>query len=100
VHGGAPLIGTGRTVSPTTSIKGTVDTAPSSDDDVGMSVLNPSVNLLQEPVPSPSTAVINQANREFPENIPDAVNLPEENKVKVHNAQYQQVQMTNPTLMM
>ncbi len=85
VHGGAPLIGTGGTVSPTTSIKGTGDTAPSIDDDVGMSVLDPSVELLQEPVLSPSTAAINQADGEFLENIPDAVNLPDKNKVEVQD---------------
>jgi hypothetical protein len=86
VHGGAPLIGTGGTVSHTTSIEGTGDTAPSIDDDMGMLVLNPSINLLQEPVPTPSTAAINQADGEFPENIPDGVDLPDENEVKVQDA--------------
>jgi hypothetical protein len=85
VHGGTPLIGTGGTVSPTTSIKGTGDTAPSIDDEVGMSVLDPSMDLLQEPVPSPSTTAINQADGEFLENIPDTVDLSEENKVKVQD---------------
>jgi hypothetical protein len=86
VHGRAPLIGTGGMVSPTTSIKGTGDGAPSIDDDMGMLVLDPSVNLLQELVPSLSTTAINQADGEFPENIPDAVDLPDDNEIKVQDA--------------
>jgi hypothetical protein len=67
-------MGTGGTVSPT-SIKGTGDTAPI-DGDKGMPVLEPSVELQQEPVLSPSTTAINQADGEFPENITDTVKLP------------------------
>jgi hypothetical protein len=63
VHGGASPMGTRVTVSPT-SITGTWDTAPI-DGDKGMPVLEPSVELQQEPVLSLSTTAINQADGEF-----------------------------------
>ncbi len=77
MHGGAPLIDTSRTVSPTNSIDGTGVTA-TIDGNEGMPALG--LTGLEELSTNPalplSTNAINQANVELTEDIAEEVELP------------------------